>query len=182
LVTGRIPELKQCVTSQTPVDATEWLREHSPVGQVFNTYEWGDYLVWAGPPNLPVFVTSQAHLVFPEIWRDYLAVIRVASGWEKILDTYGVETVVVDKLGRVALIRKLRNDTRWSVAFEDDVAVVFVRKSSQAGSQAGVGKPYRATPQSPRANEGRRRAWRRDFRKAATPLTALLRDQYRPRR
>jgi hypothetical protein len=130
LVTGRVSELKQCVTLQTPVDATDWLREHPPAGQVFNTYEWGDYLVWAGPPKLPVFVTSQAHLVPPDVWRDYLAVIRVASGWEGILDQYGVETVVADKLRRGALIGTLTMDERWTLVFEDDVAVIFVRKGS----------------------------------------------------
>jgi hypothetical protein len=106
---------------------SEWLRKNPPAGQVFNTYEWGDYLIWAGPPNFSVFVTSQAHLVPPDVWRDYLAVIRVASGWEAILDKYGVETIVVDTLRRGRLIGALRKEEGWSVAFENDVAVVFER-------------------------------------------------------
>ena len=29
-------------------------------GLVFNVFEWGDYLLWAGPPDVKVIVTSQA--------------------------------------------------------------------------------------------------------------------------
>lgn len=130
LFVGRAPELKSSVSEQTPVAATAWLTENHPVGQVFNTYEWGDYLVWAGPPNIPVFVTSQAHLVPREVWRDYLAVVSVADGWEKLLDRYHVETVVVDKLKRSALIARLRISRAWAVVFEDDVAVIFALRES----------------------------------------------------
>ncbi|MGE5193683.1 MAG: hypothetical protein ACM3U2_14400 [Deltaproteobacteria bacterium] len=125
IVTGTTPDLARSVSPQTPLGATAWLQEHPPAGQVFNVYEWGDYLVWAGPPHLGVFVTSQAHLVPPEVWRDYLAVIRVTSGWDEILNKYAVSTVVLDKQRRGALIAKLRINGAWSVVFEDEVAVIL---------------------------------------------------------
>ena len=59
LFAGRAEDLRNSVSAQTPVAATDWLVAHPSTGQLFNTYEWGDFLVWAGPPNLPVFVTSQ---------------------------------------------------------------------------------------------------------------------------
>jgi len=126
--TGKSPDLSQSVSAQTPMGAAAWLREHPPSGQVFNIYEWGDYLVWAGRPDLPVFVTSQAHLVPPAVWRDYLAVIRLTPGWEEILDKYAVSTVVLDKVRRGSLIGKLRKNGAWKVVFADDVAVIFARK------------------------------------------------------
>jgi hypothetical protein len=128
VLTGKSPDLSQCVSAQTPLEAAAWLREHPPDGQTFNTYEWGDYLVWAGPPKLLVFVTSQAHLVPPAVWRDYLAVIRLTPGWEEILDKYGVSTVVLDKVRRGTLIGNLRKNGAWSVVFEDHVAVIFARQ------------------------------------------------------
>jgi hypothetical protein len=128
---GRVEELAQRVSSQTPVRATAWLAANPPVGQVFNTYEWGDYLVWSGPPDLPVFVTSQAHLVPRDVWRDYLAVISVAAGWAGILERYRVETIVLDELKRGALIEKLKKNDVWTVVFEDDIAVIFARRTNQ---------------------------------------------------
>jgi hypothetical protein len=136
LISGRASDLRQCVSAQTPVAATLWLRENPPVGQVFNIYEWGDYLVWAGPPKLPVFVTSHAHLVAPGVWRDYLAVINLRPGWADVLDRYRVTTVVVDKSRSEALIAKLTKNGAWKVAYEDDLAVIFARQeSSPRGSR-----------------------------------------------
>jgi hypothetical protein len=128
LLVGSNNDIKTFVSSQTPVAATEWLVANPPTGQIFNTYEWGDYLIWAGPPNLPVFLTSQAHLVPREVWEDYLAVISVATDWEQILDRYRVETAVLDKLKRGALIAKLRNSGDWELVFEDPQAVIFARR------------------------------------------------------
>jgi hypothetical protein len=135
ILTGKAPELGRSVSSQTPLGAAEWLKEHPPEGQLFNTYEWGDYLVWAGPPRLNVFVTSQAHLVPPNVWRDYLAVIRLQPGWEGILDKYRVTTIVLDKPRREALIRRLRQDDRWESLFEDELAVIFARPKGSGTEQ-----------------------------------------------
>jgi hypothetical protein len=135
ILTGKTPELARSVSVQTPLGATEWLKEHPPEGQIFNVYEWGDYLVWAGPPHLKVFVTSQAHLVPPDVWRDYLAVIRQRSRYEEILDQYGVTTVMLDKPRREALIRRLKQDDRWRSVFEDELAVVLTRAKGPAAEQ-----------------------------------------------
>jgi hypothetical protein len=125
---GRSTDFERCVSMQTPVAAVRWLREHPPTGQLFNTYEWGDFLVWAGPRNVKVFVTSQAHLVPREVWRDYMAVSDVSPGWEEILDRYRVENVLIDKEGRRALISHLKADQRWQRAYDDEIAVVFTRE------------------------------------------------------
>jgi hypothetical protein len=58
----------------------------------------------------------------------------VAAGWEKILDRYRVETVIVDKLKRGVLIGRLRNNRTWTVVFEDPVAIIFARQESPGGS------------------------------------------------
>jgi hypothetical protein len=124
---GRSTNFERCVSTQTPVAAVRWLREHPPAGQLFNTYEWGDYIVWDGPRNVKVFVTSQAHLVPRQVWLDYMAVNDVSPGWQEILDRYRVVTVLIDKQGRKALISHLKADNRWQPVYDDDLAVVFTR-------------------------------------------------------
>ena len=125
---GRAAHFERCVSRETPVAAVRWLREHPPSGQLFNTYEWGDYLVWAGPRDAQVFVTSQAHLVPRDVWRDYMAVSDVAPGWEEILDRYRVETLLLDKDGRKGLISHLEAGARWEQTYEDEIAVIFARR------------------------------------------------------
>lgn len=130
VIQGRQVDIKKSVSELTPVAATEYLVKNPPQGQIFNTYEWGDYLVWAGPKDLQVFVTSHAHLVPNEVWRHYMSVINVAAEWNEILDRYGVTTVVVDKQERRALISKLKDHADWKLEYEDGVAAIYKRKTA----------------------------------------------------
>lgn len=111
----------------TPVRAVEYLRKNPPPGQIFNAYEWGDYLLWAGPKNVQVFVASHAHFVPREVWQSYMQVINLSSGWEETLERFGANTVLIDKTRRRALTSRLRRNDDWEVAFEDNRAVVFRR-------------------------------------------------------
>ncbi|MEX2285934.1 MAG: hypothetical protein WD648_02520 [Planctomycetaceae bacterium] len=115
------------LSSATPVGAVDYLIEHPPAGQIFNSYEWGDYLLWAGPPGARVFVASHAHLIPRKVWSDYLDIINVRDGWDATLDRYRVSTIVVDKAQRAELISKLHSHPRWQVEYEDPQAVIFTR-------------------------------------------------------
>lgn len=119
---------QKAVSPLTPLGTTAHLNELPPVGQVFNTYEWGDYLTWAGPKGIQVFVNSHAHLVPREVWQDYMLISAASRGWEQKLDQYRVNTVVVDLAQRGAMIKalKLKQDV-WELSYEDGVGAVFRR-------------------------------------------------------
>lgn len=122
--------LRHSVSVLTPVDVVDYLHQHPLRGQVFNTYEWGDYLLWAGPPDLKIFVASHAHLVPRDVWIDYMRISTASAGWDAALDRYGVNAVIVDRAGRARLIRLLGDNANWRVDYEDRIAVVFVRRES----------------------------------------------------
>jgi hypothetical protein len=112
----------------TPIDANHFLRARPPRGQIFNTLEWGDYLLWAGPPGLEVFVASHVHLVPRPVWQDYIRIITLDDGWQKILECYRINTAIVDDDQHAALADALREDPAWSVAYEDEQGLIFVRR------------------------------------------------------
>lgn len=121
---------RKSLSTQTPIDAVDYLRRNPPQGQVFNTYEWGDYLLWAGPEEIQVFVASHAHLVPEEVWRDYLQIAAASGNWQRRLDEYGVNTVVVDRRHRRNLIRRLDEMTEtWERKYSNNISAVFVRKN-----------------------------------------------------
>lgn len=126
---GRDVNIHKVTSDFTPVAAVEYLKENPPQGQVFNTYEWGDYLLWNGPENVQIFVASHAHLVPTEVWSDYLRVINSSASWESILDRYGVNTVLIDYRYRSSFIRQMKRNDTWRLTFDDnDRAAVFVRR------------------------------------------------------
>jgi len=124
LLHGHEPKLRNCVSSETPIEAASYLTEHPPEGLIFNPAEWGDYLIFAGPEDLPVFANSHVHLIPEAVWQDSL---RIDAGWTDSLDRYGVNTVVVNPVRQPALRERLRHSGEWTVAFQDARSEIFVR-------------------------------------------------------
>jgi hypothetical protein len=118
----------QNFSAETPVEAAEYLVENPPDGPIFNTLEWGDYLLWAGPHRLDVFVASHVHLVPRAVWEDYLRIITLDEGWQQILERYRINTAVVDNDLHAALADALRADPDWWVDYDDSEGAIFVRR------------------------------------------------------
>jgi hypothetical protein len=129
LLHGEKSGVKTKLVANTPMGAIDWYRKNPPSGQIFNPMEWGDILAFSGPRGLQVFVSSQAHLVHPDIWKHYMSVINVNSGWDDLLDLYGVNSVILDKAQRQSLIGRIRDHDKWKVSYEDNTAVVFSRRT-----------------------------------------------------
>jgi hypothetical protein len=135
----RSPE--RLLTNTTPWKITAYLREHPPQGQVFNPQWWGDWLLWDGPENLQVFMTTNMHLVPHQTWNDYRVVRETRSGWANVLDRYRVETVVLDKQRQMTLMRYLRNSRDWRATYEDDAGMVFRRLQREGRRADGKDEP-----------------------------------------
>ncbi|GIX04012.1 MAG: hypothetical protein KatS3mg113_1018 [Planctomycetaceae bacterium] len=127
---GKQPLLRQAVSAWTPWQAVDYLREKQVRGLVWNSYEWGDYLLWAAPQDIQVFVASHVPQIPPEVWQHYLQVAESGPEWHIVLDRYGINTVILDKAHRNTLLRRLREDPQWQLGYEDRLAAVFIRKRS----------------------------------------------------
>lgn len=106
----------------------KYLNAKPPVGQVFNPFEWGDYLQWAGPKGMKLFVTSHAQFISAEIWEDYVNTVELRSGWDTNFDRYGINTVILDDKYHGVIIRRLMDHEDWKVTYRDNQCSVFKRK------------------------------------------------------
>ena len=96
---------------------------------VFAVLEWADYIQWAGPEDLRLFVNSHAHLIPRDVWVAYMRVIEQRDGWKETFDYYRINTLVLDRANRESLIEKLKIDPTWvSPPMERDGQVIFFRK------------------------------------------------------
>lgn len=118
----------QVFNSATPHKLTEFLRTHSPGGQVLNPQWWGDWLAAFGPRDVKLFMTTNAVHVAPRrVWQDYMALARVHRNFEATLDRYRVNTIVVHKELQVPLARKVRYMPGWKIVYEDDLGLIVMR-------------------------------------------------------
>lgn len=127
-VTRLDPDATQArLVAEFPVGAASWLRSERPPRELFNTFDWGGYLLWAAPDH-PVSVDGRTD-VYDEYLEVYDATVRAEPGWQDELDREGIGTVVLDP--GLPLADALRDEPGWTLSYEDGVAIAFTRRADE---------------------------------------------------
>jgi hypothetical protein len=132
-ITSSINPSKQYEVDRStyPVAAADWLTTHPDVGtRMYNQYGWGGYLAYRFYPqsNRKVFIFGEAALMGDPLLNRYEDVQTLRSSWKQILDQNQVDYIVYNK--GEALANVLTTQPEWQLAYQDDVAVIYVRKPS----------------------------------------------------
>ena len=123
-VTKVIQDEPRAERKEFPVAATDFLRQHSLPGPVYNNYDWGGYLV-AHAPEYQVFADGRSDLYGDALLTEAVRAYEARPGWNSILDRHSVRTVLVG--ADVPLATVLRESNGWRNVFEDSQAAVFTR-------------------------------------------------------
>jgi len=117
-----------------PAAAAEFVRQSRPPGPLYNHFNPGGYLIWS-LPEYPVGLDGRTNLYGEERLLRAFGTWAGEEGWDRDPELLAAGVVLAPKkLGKseVPLTGLLRAATdRWRIAYEDDVAVVFVRQDSQ---------------------------------------------------
>ena len=113
-----------------PLQAAEYLRDHDPPGLMFNSYNWGGYLIWTLYPDKPVFIDGRTDLyaLNGSALQDYSQIHWVRPGWEEILERYDTGYVITEHTG--LLDTMLAERPAWMVTHRDELAVIYQRTGS----------------------------------------------------
>jgi hypothetical protein len=114
-------ENEKFIQQTLPVDAVEFIRQEKPEGRLFNSYNWGGYLLWA-LPEYPVFVDGRTDLYGDELIDQWVRVVRAERGWQDVLDAWDVSLILLEPYRPVVV---LLEGEGWQLLYEDDVAVVY---------------------------------------------------------
>lgn len=98
-------------------------------GNVFNTYEWGGFLIWQ-KPNIRVFIDGRM-----PAWRDengkspyqvFLDIIQTQPGWNEKLNKWKTNyLLIVNGTFLDLLLQKDSIKYHWHEVYRDDSAVVY---------------------------------------------------------
>jgi hypothetical protein len=118
---------------QYPAGPVKFLKDHHVTGPVFNIYEWGGYLMWAGWPELKTFVDGRA--LNESVFQDYMRIALNYRDAQPLLDKYGVQVLVLEGFeywrGTVYMLSAALSDpnqTKWKLVYQDKTAMVFMRE------------------------------------------------------
>jgi hypothetical protein len=107
-----------------PVKAVEYMNSHDLPPNLFNTYNWGGYLVQFAR-DYPVFIDGRTDLYggFVDTYHD---ITLLRGDWEAKLREYKINVVLMESNTNLATALEINEE--WELVYEDKEAVVFVRK------------------------------------------------------
>jgi hypothetical protein len=111
--------------STLPISAVDYLKREQPQGRLFNSYNWGGYLLWA-LPEYPVFVDGRTDLYNDEVIGDWLRIAQAKAGWQALLQQYGVNVILIEPTSPLKQALNISQD--WEVIYQDQLAVLYERK------------------------------------------------------
>jgi hypothetical protein len=108
-----------------PVAAANWIDQNKPSGPLFNSYNWGGYLLWRLGAGYPVYVDGRTDVYDDAFLRDFLAITLVSADYDQRLASTGAKIVLIES-GSV-LDNFLVRDAGWHEAYRDELAVIYQR-------------------------------------------------------
>ena len=112
------------VDESFPSGAIAYLDKVATPGPIFNSYNWGSYLIWELYPDYHSFVDGRTDLFDDDILEQYLLAWRGESGWKEVFIRWDIQLVLIEPFSPLAAELRINE---WDVAYEDPLAMIFVR-------------------------------------------------------
>lgn len=109
------------LAASLPVGAVEYMKAQQPEGEMFNSYNWGGYLIWA-LPQYPVFADGRTDLYGDELLGEWLQIANAEPGWEAKLAERQVKLVLLEPGWALS---KLLPAAGWQLLYADEHSVLF---------------------------------------------------------
>ena len=107
-----------------PVQAVQAVRAKGYAGPLYNTFDWGGYLIWA--LRMPVSIDGRQNLYGDQRIDRSVATWSAQPDWAS--DGQLMKAGVVIGPVKAPLTQVLRMDSRFQLAYEDKLAAVFVAR------------------------------------------------------
>jgi hypothetical protein len=109
-----------------PAGAVRFIQANKPAGPLFNSYNWGGYLIYKLWPAYPVYIDGRTDLYDDTFIRRYVDIVVANDGWQQTLDQDGINLVLIEN--NSVLDKFLKISPAWQEMYRDQMAVIFTRK------------------------------------------------------
>lgn len=109
-----------------PVHAVDFLVRTGNRDPIFSLDSAGGYLIHRLYPETKVFIDDRHDFYGEDYLKEYLKVIHVEPDWERVLDSWQVNLIIVPTDSRIAQV--IRATPKWRKAYSDQTATVFRRR------------------------------------------------------
>jgi len=107
-----------------PVKAVEFIEKEGIEGKyIFNSYNWGGYLIWNMYPQQKVYIDGRCDMYGADFVTRFVDIYTTKPGWENALKSDKIEYVLVEPNTYLAF--GLLEQPEWKTIFSDEVSVLF---------------------------------------------------------
>ncbi len=119
-------KLESCVNMKKfPVEAVKFIKENHLPGKMFNSFNWGGYLIYSLYPEWKVFVDGRTQAYGDEFLTECSDVWSLSLGWEKKFKKYETNFILWPRKLPLTEIFLLMDN--WKLIYFDDIAAIFIR-------------------------------------------------------
>ena len=118
--------IDRSLDTRFPVAGVDALASLAPDANVLAEYGWGGYVIWRlHDGGAHVFVDGRNDMYSQQVLDDYTAIRAADPGWEKLVDSYGVEAILLPP--ETTLTRGPAADAGWCEVLRDEFEVLYLR-------------------------------------------------------
>jgi hypothetical protein len=114
---------ERAYNANLPIGAIQFIRQEQPPGNLFNSYNWGGYLIWA-LRDVPVYVDGRTDLYSDELLEEWLDIIAAEDGWQAQLEAREVRLVLIEPHWPLAKVLAAEG---WQLLYADKISVLYGR-------------------------------------------------------
>jgi len=118
---------QRAIDANQPTGAVAYLQREHPPGPLFNSYNWGGYVLWELYPEYLSFVDGRTDLFDDEILESYLEAWRADPEWDDVLETWDIRLVLLEP--QAPLAEELQ-EHGWQILYADEQAVVLTEQDA----------------------------------------------------
>jgi hypothetical protein len=113
------------VSMNFPVRACDFIRERQLPGPIFNSPQWGSFLMWY-LPEYPVALDGRRELYSEEEEADYFKVLNSEMPFQSFPPMKQARTLLLEKAGPLGA--GLRGVAGFQLAYEDEIAIALLQE------------------------------------------------------
>lgn len=118
-----------------PIKALRYIEQNKDeLGvRVFNDASFGNLIDWQLRATPKVFIDTRFSVSDQRLVSDYRSIENCLPGWQSLLDAYMIDWVFVAPTAKLG--QALLGHSGWEARYQDDKAVIFVRKKKMLGEK-----------------------------------------------
>jgi hypothetical protein len=111
-----------------PVDAATLYEEQYADLRLFNTYDWGGYLIYRFRGDPQIFIDGRADTYPNELLEQYFHMVDGDAGWDAMMNQYDIDVIVVRPID--GLTQAIEGHPDWELIYQDTYSNMYLRRSA----------------------------------------------------